>query len=110
ESISSKSHLGSSSCRNRSHWCWSNCSRSSSLHQSTVAAFSGSCRCPVGIAPAQFVGTVLPHQLAGAVLPVIDNLTAIGSLHLSAGSSCHSCGCKQDCYFVQFLHGSPLGD
>ncbi|MDT4858639.1 hypothetical protein FQZ97_931180 [compost metagenome] len=75
--------------------------RSSHRNNGAVATDSGSCRRPVCIAPAQFIGTVFPDQFAGAIAPVVDGL--------GAGGRCHGGRCDQHCHFVEFFHGFPLG-
>ena len=90
---------GGSGCWSSSRsWCSGRCGSS----DCAVAARSCRSRRPVGIAPAVFVGTVLPDQLARSIAPVVNGLCASGG--------CERCRGKQHRHFVQFLHGSPLGE
>ena len=91
---------GSGSSRGCCRCCGRGCCRCGC--DSAVAAWSCRSRRPVGIAPAQFVGAVLPDEIAGTVLPVVYSLCASGG--------CERCRGKQHRHFVQFLHGSPLGE
>src|SRR5262249_52237344 len=73
--------------------------------QGTIALLGGGGRRPGGLAPAQVVRAVLPHQRAVAVAPVVDRLL----LGKRAGQRRGKCGrCEQHRHLVQFLHGSPL--
>lgn len=114
ESVGGVGHLGSG-CRSWSWgrcWCrrgcsgsgWGRCwcsSRSGRSNDGAIAAWSGRGRRPVGVTPAVFVGTVFPNR-ARSVPPVVDGLSACGG--------CERCRGKQHRHFVQFLHGSPLGE
>src|SRR5690606_25258617 len=84
----------------------------SGTDQGAVAADGGGGGRPVGVAPAQFVRAVAPHVFAGAVLPVVDHVATVGSGHASlrARGRCQRSGGDQQRHFVQFLHGSPLGE
>ena len=73
--------------------------------QSAIAARGSGGRRPEGITPAQFVGAVLPDQVAVATAPVVG----IDRRASSEGGTSHGCNSEHDRYFVQFLHGSPHG-
>ena len=113
ECVSSVGHLaghdcGSSRRRCSSGRCWSSARSWSSggcgswSRDGAIAAWSSGGWRPVGIAPAVFVGAVLPDQLARSISPVVNGLGASGG--------CERCRGKQHRHFVQFLHGSPLGE
>src|SRR5690606_16320125 len=78
--------------------------RSGSRLECAVATGSGGGRRPVGIAPAQFVGAVLPGS-AGSVDPVVNGL-GLGESARGGGGKC-SAG-EERRHVVQFLHDSPL--
>src|SRR5690606_16295235 len=80
---------------------WSGSRSWSGGNDSAVAAWSSRCGRPVSIAPAVLIGAVLPDH-ARSVSPVVHSLCASGG--------CERCRGKQHRHFVQFLHGSPLGE
>ena len=116
EGVGSVGHLlggHRSRCGSR---CRSSCGRSRSggrsgsgglrCFQSAIAARSSGSGRPEGIAPAQFVGAVLPDQVAVAAAPVVG----VDRRASCEGGTSHGCNSEHDRYFVQFLHGSPHGE
>ena len=77
---------------------WTPATAAAGCDGAITASGSGG-RGPVGIAPAQFVGAVFPHQFASAVAPVVNGL--------GASSGCKSSRGKQHRHFIEFLHGLP---